>query len=134
MGQPPIPPTPKSTSLEGKTVIVTGGNSGIGLEAARQFLTLKAERVIITARDDRKGDEAINALRRDPEVSKLNPSATIESFHLDLDDYQSGLDFCKQVEREVPYLDVLVCNGGMSSIKYELSKAGHERLMQGMHT
>lgn len=133
MGQPLIPPTPAATSLKGKTVIVTGANSGIGLEAARQFLTLQAERVIITARDGRKGDEAIDALRRDPEVLKSNPDATIDVFQLDLDDYQSGLEFCKRVEREVPYLDVLVCNAGMSSMNYELSKAGHERIMQGMY-
>lgn len=134
MGQPRIPPTPVSTSLDGKTVIVTGGTAGIGQEAARQFLTLKAARVIITARDDRKGGEIINALRRDPEVSKLNPDATIEAFHLDLDDYQSGVEFCKRVERDVPYLDVLVCNAGMNIMKYELSKAGHERVMQGIHS
>lgn len=134
MGQPSIPPTPAATSLEGKTVIVTGANCGIGLETARQFLILKAERVIITARDGRKGDAAIDALRRDPEVLKSNLDAKIDTFHLDLDDYQSGLEFCKRVEREVPYLDVLVCNAGMSIINYELSKAGHERIMQGMYT
>ncbi|CRG91994.1 WW domain-containing oxidoreductase [Talaromyces islandicus] len=130
VGQPIIPPTPEATNLEGKTVLVTGANSGIGLESARQFLTLKAARVILTARDHRKGGVAVSALRSDPEVLKSNPSATIEVFDLDLDDYQSGLDFCKRVESDVPYLDVLVCNAGRVGMKYESSTAGHERVMQ----
>ncbi|PYH90938.1 putative short-chain dehydrogenase [Aspergillus ellipticus CBS 707.79] len=130
IGQPVIPPTPEGTSLKGKTCIVTGANTGIGFETARQLLTLNAARVIITARDVSKGEAAVAALRQDPEVKSKNPSAITEVFHLDLDDYQSVLKFCNQVKREVPELDILICNGGTNIMDYRKSKAGHERVVQ----
>ncbi|OJJ44381.1 hypothetical protein ASPZODRAFT_101429 [Penicilliopsis zonata CBS 506.65] len=130
MRQPPILPTPTGTSLAGKTIIITGGTSGLGFETSRHFLTLKAARVIITARDQKRGQEAVSALRADPEVKAANPSAVIEAFDLDLEDYQSGLEFSKRVKREVPELDVLVCNGGVNIMNYQKSKSGHERVMQ----
>lgn len=43
--------------IEGKTVLITGGSAGIGLEAARQFLA-KGAKVIITGRNQKKLDEA----------------------------------------------------------------------------
>lgn len=43
--------------LKGKTILITGGASGIGLEAARQFLALEAK-VIITGRNQSKLDTA----------------------------------------------------------------------------
>ncbi|TRW27212.1 SDR family NAD(P)-dependent oxidoreductase [Flavobacterium zepuense] len=46
--------------LKSKTILITGGASGIGLEAARQFLALGAK-VIITGRNQAKLDAAVNA-------------------------------------------------------------------------
>ena len=45
--QQPISPLPHTLNLTGQTVIVTGANAGVGLEAARQYLTLKASRIIL---------------------------------------------------------------------------------------
>ncbi|RKS23407.1 putative oxidoreductase [Flavobacterium endophyticum] len=45
--------------LKGKTILITGGGSGIGLEAAKQFLEIGAK-VIITGRNQQKLDEAKN--------------------------------------------------------------------------
>ena len=131
MGQPKIPPTPPGTSIAGQTAIVTGGNLGLGFETARQYLILNASRVIITVRSESKGREAITALRADPAVKEANPSAKIEAFILDLEDYQSGLRFAQKVKKEVPELHVLLCNAGMNILKYESSKSGHEMVMQG---
>lgn len=57
-------PEPKS-DFTGKTVIVTGGNSGLGREAARYFARLGAAKVILACRDTAKGEVA----RADIEVS-----------------------------------------------------------------
>lgn len=131
MGQPQIPPTPPGTSLAGKTIIITGGNTGMGFEAARQFLILKASTVIITVRSKTKGQEAIAALKANLEMKKVNPDATIQAFELDLDNYESGLAFAKRVKAEVKELDILLCNGGVNIMNYQKSKSGHERVMQG---
>src|SRR2546423_887353 len=101
VGQAWIPLTPAGTTLAGQTVIITGGNAGLGFETARQFLTLQASRVIITVRSESKGQEAISALCADPAVKAANPSAKVEAFLLDLEDYQSGLRFAQKVKREV---------------------------------
>lgn len=130
MSQPSIPPTPASASVAGKTAIITGGNTGIGYEVARQLLLLNASRVIITVRSTSKGQETVASLRAHPEVKKANPTATIEFFHLDLDDSQSGVEFAERVRAEVPELHLLICNGGVNLMSYETSKSGHERVMQ----
>ena len=133
MKQIPVPPTPAGTSLAGKTIIVTGGNAGLGFESARQFLVLGASRVILACRSLTKGREAVLALKADPSVAKFNPDAVIEVFELDLDDYNSGLRFSEQVKREVKELDILLNNGGMVAMSYKQSPGGHEQIMQGTY-
>lgn len=64
VGQASIPPPPVGTSLAGKTVIVTGGNSGLGHETARQYLTLGASRIIITVRSDERPEVYLCPTRR----------------------------------------------------------------------
>ena len=49
-------------SLEGKTALVTGGNSGIGLEAAIVIAREGAD-VVLVARDQKKGDAAVATVR-----------------------------------------------------------------------
>ena len=45
-------------SFEGQTIIVTGANTGLGLEAARHFTRLNAAKVILGCRSVSKGEEA----------------------------------------------------------------------------
>lgn len=52
-------PTKKFT---GQTVIVTGSNVGLGLEAARHFVRLDAAKVIIAVRAISKGEEAARSI------------------------------------------------------------------------
>ena len=49
-------------NLKGKTILITGGSAGIGLEAAKQFLEIGAK-VIITGRNQDKLDAAKNLYR-----------------------------------------------------------------------
>jgi NAD(P)-dependent dehydrogenase (short-subunit alcohol dehydrogenase family) len=131
MGQPEIPPTPDGTNLTGKTIIVIGANTGLGFEAARQFLSLGASRLILACRSISKGEDAATVLRADPLIKSVNADAVIQVFELDLDDYQSGIRFTQKVKAEVNELDILLNNGGIATISYEKSKSGHERSMQG---
>ncbi|WP_411721689.1 SDR family NAD(P)-dependent oxidoreductase, partial [Mycetocola sp.] len=65
--------------LTGKTVIVTGGNSGIGLEAARAFAAHGA-RVVLAVRDEQKGRDAAATIAGFTEVRQLN-LADLVSIH-----------------------------------------------------
>ena len=128
--QPPIAPTPADTDLTGRTIIVTGGNAGLGLEAARQYITLKALRVILACRSISKGQDAAKYLSNHPTVQSSNPNVEIRVMALDLDDETSVIDFANKVKSELNALDVLLLNAGFNIINYQVSKSGHERVMQ----
>jgi uncharacterized oxidoreductase len=87
-------------NLKGKTVLITGGSSGIGLELARRFLKM-GNVVIITGRDDAKLQAARNEL---------------PGLHVICSDVGLADDIVKlhqRVIREFPSLDILVNNAGI---------------------
>jgi len=87
--------------LKGKTILITGGTAGIGLEAAKQFLANGA-RVIITGRNQEKLEAA----------KKLYPALTaIKSDVANADD--ARLLF-KKIE-ELGGIDILYNNAGVMS-------------------
>lgn len=86
--------------------------------------------MVLSARDGEKGNAAIATLRADPEVQASNPDAKLDQIHLMLDDWDCTVMFVKKVYEQVPELNILVCNGGTNFFQYEISWAGHERLMQ----
>ena len=53
-----------SVNLANKTFVITGGNSGIGLETARA-LVHKSAHVVITSRTRERGDAAVQELKRE---------------------------------------------------------------------
>src|SRR6185436_3408037 len=88
-------------SLAGKTVVVTGCNSGIGLETMR-VLALRGAHVIGTARSVERGQEAIAGIK-----GKATPVA------LELSDFDSVVACAKSIQAIAPSIDALVCNAGM---------------------
>ncbi|HET8696510.1 MAG TPA: SDR family NAD(P)-dependent oxidoreductase, partial [Gammaproteobacteria bacterium] len=87
--------------MSGKTVIVTGCNSGIGLETMR-VLALRGAHVIGTARTVERGQEAIAAIK-----GKATPVA------LELSDFDSVVACAKSIQALTRTVDVLICNAGM---------------------
>lgn len=53
----PLPPV-LTTDLAGKSVMVTGANTGIGFEAAKHFARMKPARLILACRSEQKGMDA----------------------------------------------------------------------------
>ncbi|KAJ4354624.1 uncharacterized protein N0V89_006361 [Didymosphaeria variabile] len=108
-------PVPQlTTSFAGKTVIVTGSNVGLGLEAARDFTRNGASKVILAVRSLSKGEAA----KRDIETSTGNKN--VEVWQLDQSSYQSVLDFADRAEKELQRLDAVVLNAGISAPKWEV--------------
>ena len=87
--------------LRGRTILVTGCNSGIGLETMR-VLALRGAHVIGTARTSDKGKAA-----------SASVSGRATPVVLDLADVRSVRDCAAQVHQLAPRLDALVCNAGI---------------------
>ncbi|MEU8134121.1 SDR family oxidoreductase [Streptodolium elevatio] len=90
----------------GKSVIVTGANSGTGKEAARRLAAAGA-RVVMAVRTPAKG-EAARA-----EILGRHPGADLEVRRLDLADLASVREFADGILADGTPLDVLVNNAGV---------------------
>ena len=100
-------PYPNS-SFAGQTVIVTGSNTGLGLEAARHIARLGAAKVILACRTVTKGQTAA----ADITASEHLTSDRIEVWELNLSSYQSIKAFAQRVQR-LDRLDAFIQSGDL---------------------
>ena len=128
--QPTVNPNPDSLNLTGQTIIVTGGNAGLGYECARQFLMAHTSTAILAVRTVSERETAREKLFVDQEIKKHNPDAAIKVLKLDMEDYQSVIAFADSVKKEVRELHVLLLNAGIGQPNYEVSVTGHEKVTQ----
>jgi NAD(P)-dependent dehydrogenase (short-subunit alcohol dehydrogenase family) len=93
--------------MQGKTVVVTGGNSGIGYETAAALGSMGA-RVLITARNQSRGESAVKEL-----TQRVGSQGSIELVVFDLGDFSSVRKGAAEILERCPKLDVLVNNAGL---------------------
>lgn len=114
-------------SMEGKTAIITGATSGIGLETAKELSRRKA-RVILACRNVEKAKDVAQRITdetKQPVVVK----------RLVLDSFESVREFCDEVNSSEERLDVLINNAGLINGSSELTytKDGFEACFQINH-
>jgi NAD(P)-dependent dehydrogenase (short-subunit alcohol dehydrogenase family) len=102
-----------------KTVLITGGNSGIGKATAEQLVAL-GFRVFIAARDSNKSAAALADIR------SRYPHAEIEALPLDLADLDQVRSFAAEFRVRVAELDVLILNAGLFPTQKQLTAQGFE--------
>jgi len=119
----PVVSPAELTSQAGKICIVTGGNSGIGIEVVRQ-LALKGALVIIGARDLAKAQLVVE------DVKKTTGNGNIIIEPLDLESFASVREFAARINSKFPMIHLLVLNGGIMLPRFQLTKDGHERMLQ----
>jgi NAD(P)-dependent dehydrogenase (short-subunit alcohol dehydrogenase family) len=110
-------------SQQGRRVLITGANSGIGYEAALELARRGAE-VILPARSLSKANDAISRIRREVGSAKLTAAL------LDLASLASVRDFAAWVAASFPgqSLDLLINNAGVMAVpQRELTVDGYER-------
>ena len=104
--------------LQGKRFLITGGNSGIGVEAARMLAMAGAD-VVIACRD---ADKAKAALEDIAPVSRGSP----ESVQLDLSDLESVRDAAGEVRGRYTKIDGLINNAGIMQTPQTTTRDGFE--------
>lgn len=113
-------------SLTGKTAIITGANSGIGLETAMVFAA-RGARVILAVRNTEKGQSAREA------IWNTNPEAQVEVMPLDLADLESVRFFAESFRSRYDKLDLLINNAGVMTPPYSKTRDGFEMQFGSNH-
>ena len=105
--------------LSGKTIVVTGGNSGIGYEAAMEFARKRAE-VILACRDLGKARTAA------AQITSSASGAKVDVMELDLSNLASVRGFSDAFHLQHQALHVLCNNAGVMAIPYRQTADGFE--------
>jgi NAD(P)-dependent dehydrogenase (short-subunit alcohol dehydrogenase family) len=105
--------------LGGKVAVVTGANSGVGYEMARE-LARKGARVVLACRDEMKGQRALARLRAE------QPGAALELARLDLADLDTVRRFAVRFAQTHSALHILCNNAGLMAIPYHQTADGFE--------
>ena len=105
-----------------KTVIITGGGSGIGKEVARQFVR-RGARVVINGRSEQKLQDV---------ATEIDPSGdTIHAVPGDVSDPRTATQIVRETEERFGGVDVLINNAGVFEPKpfLEITEADYDRFL-----
>lgn len=105
--------------LTGKTVLVTGANSGLGLESTK-LLAARGAEVIMACRNAAKGQQAVEKIKAEI------PDARLVLMTLDLADQQSIREFAETFRQRYASLDILLNNAGLMAPPLSHTKDGFE--------
>ncbi len=112
--------------MKGKTVLITGGNTGIGKHTAIG-LAKKGAHVTIVSRNAQKGEAAVE------EIKAASGSDTVDVLTGDLGSFASVRALALEVDSKYPTLDVLVNNAGTFFTDYQETEDGYELQWQINH-
>ncbi|MGA9633014.1 MAG: SDR family NAD(P)-dependent oxidoreductase [Candidatus Acidiferrales bacterium] len=116
----------ESQSMAGKTCIVTGANSGIGLETARGLAQTGAH-VVLVCRNAEKGRAAV------ADIQRGSPGAPLDLLIADMSSQASVRALAAQILEKYPRVDVLINNAGTAIAKRAVSVDGIEMTIAGNH-
>lgn len=92
--------------LKGKTILITGANSGLGLGTTKALVKKNAN-VIMAVRNIDKGTKAFN------EILQETPNASLDMMQVDLSDFNSIKQFAQKFKSKHNKLDILINNAGV---------------------
>ncbi|KAL2823276.1 hypothetical protein BDW59DRAFT_180743 [Aspergillus cavernicola] len=106
--------------LLGKTILVTGGNNGLGKESVKQLVKHHPTKIYMGARSIKKAEEAIQDIQREV------PSAQILFLEIDLASFSSIKTAADAFVSDNERLDILINNAGVFASPPGLTKDGYE--------
>ncbi|XP_069091246.1 retinol dehydrogenase 13 isoform X2 [Pleurodeles waltl] len=110
---------PSKATIKGKTVIITGANTGIGKETALE-LAKRGGKIILACRDMNKCEEAAK------EIRGKTLSHNVFAKHLDLASLKSVSEFAQKINEEEPHVDILINNAAIMRCPYWTTDDGFE--------
>jgi NAD(P)-dependent dehydrogenase (short-subunit alcohol dehydrogenase family) len=105
--------------LSGKTIVVTGANSGLGFEASRAFAA-KGASLVMACRNPEKAEEALR------KILVEHPRGKVELMPLDLASLASVRRFAEDLASRAQRLDVLCNNAGVMALPRRETADGFE--------
>ncbi|XP_065114630.1 retinol dehydrogenase 12, like [Paramisgurnus dabryanus] len=106
-------------TLDNKTVIITGANTGIGKHAATD-LAKRGARIIMACRDMEKANAALK------EVIEASGNQNVVTCRLDLADTKSIREFAEKINTEEKQVNILINNAGVMVCPYGKTADGFE--------
>ncbi|RWS18052.1 uncharacterized protein B4U79_03978 [Dinothrombium tinctorium] len=106
-------------SIDGKTVIITGGNTGIGKEAAID-LAKRGGKVIIVCRNAERAENAVK------DIKEASKSDNVHYYLMDLASLQSVREAAAKILENEKRIDILINNAGIMMTPYTKTIDGYE--------
>lgn len=107
-------------SLEGKVILVTGGNSGLGKRSILEFAKHGPKEIWLGARSPSKAQEAIN------DIKAQVPNAPVKFVQMDLRSFLSIRESARTFLQHSDRLDILLLNAGIMSVPAGTTDRGYE--------
>lgn len=128
-----------SSNLNGKTILITGGNTGLGYHTAKDLAKRNAT-IVLACRNIPAAEEAI------AKITKETGNPTMDCMPLDLADLSSVQTFSKAFIEKYPNVYAVICNAGVFipmeekrktrdnyEIHFGINHLGHFALIKNLH-
>jgi NAD(P)-dependent dehydrogenase (short-subunit alcohol dehydrogenase family) len=110
-------------ALSGKTCVVTGANTGLGLVVSKRFADIGTNTILL-CRNKEKGENAVQQIRKE------TPSASVELMICDLSSMKSIRSFIEDFKGKYQKLDILYNNAAVMKQKRSITEDGFEMMFQ----
>ena len=109
-------------------VVITGANTGLGFESAKEIAKAGGRRVVLAVRSVERGETAKTR------ILAAVPGASVDVMAIDLADFASVRAFADAFKAKYDRLDVLMNNSGVMALpQRETTVDGYEKQMQTNH-
>ncbi|KAK2608958.1 hypothetical protein QQS21_002534 [Conoideocrella luteorostrata] len=116
----PFDPAKDIPSLEGKVILVTGGNNGLGKQSICEYAKHNPRQIWLAARNVAAAQAVVD------EIHQLKPDASVRVLELDLTSFASVKKAAQRFVTECDRLDILMLNAGIMAASPGLTENGYE--------
>jgi len=116
--------------LQGKIILITGSNAGIGKETAKQLATLGATKIILACRSPKRGQEAMDDLLKASTNLKASQFMVLQCDLGSFDSIRKAVKTLEDQKKDIPKIDILILNAGVMMNDHAMTSDGCEAMMQ----